>query len=393
MTRHTFDNPPSFEGIASEKWDLHKGKDILPLWVADMDFPAPPSVLDALERRIGRGVLGYTTVSAAYKQAVAGWMARRHGWQAQPEWVRFCPGVVVSLSVIVRACTQPGDAVVIQPPVYPPFRSVVEDNGRELVLNPLLRREDGRYEMNFAQLEEQLAEERVKLLILCSPHNPVGRVWTREELLRVAELCGRHGVLVVSDEIHADLVFEPGRFVPFASISEEAAALALVCTSPSKTFNIAGMNTSNMVIPNPQLRTAVTAELKRGALGSISALGHAAVIGAYEGGEDWLEEALAYIRANQQFLVEALGRSVPELSVAAPEGTYLLWLDCLGLGLADAELHRFFLEKARIQLSPGSSFVEGGAGFMRLNAACSRATAEEAARRIAAAVQELRASR
>ncbi|MGN7455686.1 MalY/PatB family protein [Paenibacillus pasadenensis] len=387
----TFDNPPSFEGIASEKWDLHKGKDILPMWVADMDYAAPPSVLDALARRIGRGVLGYTSVTPEYKQAVAGWMSRRHGWQAQPEWVRFCPGVVVSLSVIVRACTQPGDAVVIQPPVYPPFRSVVEDNGRELVLNPLLRGDDGRYEVNFAELEEQLAEERVKLLILCSPHNPVGRVWSREELLRLAELCARHGVLVASDEIHADLAYE--RFVPFASISEEAAALALLCTSPSKTFNIAGMNTSNMIIPNPQLRAAVTAELKRGALASLSALGHAAVLGAYNGGEEWLKEALAYIRGNQQYLAQELRRSAPEISASVPEGTYLLWLDCRGLGLAEPELHRFFLEKARIQLSPGSSFGEGGSGFMRLNAACSRATAEEAARRIAAAVQELRASR
>ncbi|QGG55229.1 MalY/PatB family protein [Paenibacillus sp. B01] len=387
----TFDNPPSFEGIASEKWDLHKGKDILPMWVADMDYAAPPSVLDALAQRIGRGVLGYTNLSPEYKQAVAGWMSRRHGWQAQPEWVRFCPGVVVSLSVIVRACTQPGDAVVIQPPVYPPFRSVVEDNGRELVLNPLLRGEDGRYEVNFAELEKRLAEERVKLLILCSPHNPVGRVWSREELLRLAELCARHGVLVASDEIHADLAYE--RFVPFASISEEAAALALICTSPSKTFNIAGMNTSNMIIPNPQLRAAVTAELKRGALASLSALGHAAVLGAYNGGEEWLEEALAYIRGNQQYLAQELRRSAPEISASVPEGTYLLWLDCRGLGLAEPELHRFFLEKARIQLSPGSSFGEGGSGFMRLNAACSRATAEEAARRIAAAVQELRASR
>ncbi|MCM3749185.1 pyridoxal phosphate-dependent aminotransferase [Paenibacillus pasadenensis] len=389
MTRHQFDTLPSFEGIASEKWEHHHGKDTLPMWVADMDFPAPPAVLHALEARIKRGVLGYTTISPQYKEAVAGWMSRRHGWTIDPSWLRFCPGVVVSLSVIIRACTSPGDGIVIQPPVYPPFHAVVEDNGRELVLNPLLRREDGTYGVNFAELEQQLSDEKVKMLILCHPHNPVGRVWSREELKRIAELCVRHNVLVVSDEIHADLVHE-GSFIPFASLSEEAAARSLVCTSPSKTFNIAGMNSSNIIIPDAKLRAAVTAELKRISVGSISALGHDAVIAAYEQSEQWIDEALVYIRGNMEHIVSELSRHAPEIRTVLPEGTYLLWLDCRGLGMDDRDLYRFFMDKALLQLSPGSAFGAGGSGFMRLNAACTRGTAEEAARRIVSALRELR---
>ncbi|SDS31121.1 cystathione beta-lyase [Paenibacillaceae bacterium GAS479] len=393
MTLHQFQQLPSFEGIASEKWELHRGKDILPMWVADMDFPAPPAVLTALEERIKHGVLGYTNITHAYKEAVTGWMNRRYGWQADPSWVRFCPGVVTSLSVILRACTSPGDRIVIQPPVYPPFHSVVKDNGRELVLNPLLRREDGSYEVNFSELEQQLADEQVRMLILCHPHNPVGRVWSRQELERIAELCIRYDVLVASDEIHGDLAHVQDAFIPFASLSDEVADRVLVCTSPSKTFNIAGMNTSNMIIPNEQLRSAVTAELRRSSVGSISALGHTAVIAAYNHGEEWLEDVLAHIRGNMKLIMNELALHAPEINVVHPEGTYLLWLDCRGLGLSDRELQQFFLERARLQLSAGSAFGEGGSGFMRLNAACSRKTAEEAARRIAAAVQELRAEK
>lgn len=385
-----FDQLHAFDSISSEKWGLHPGKDILPLWVADMDFAAPPAVLEALQQRLSQGVLGYTNISSAYKEAVAAWMGRRHGWEVDPRWIRFCPGVVTSLGVIIRACTSPGDRIVIQPPVYPPFHSIVSDNGRELALNPLLLDSDGTYRINFDELEEMTADGSVKMLILCHPHNPVGRVWSRAELDRLSELCLSRGILVVSDEIHGDLVHGEEAFVPYASLSAAAASRSVICTAPSKSFNIAGLNTSNIIVSDDGLRSQITEELRRCSLGSISVFGYAAAKAAYREGEEWLEEALAYIRSNLAYVASYIEEHIPEISVKLPEGTYLLWLDCSGLGMQDADLHRFFLDEARLQLSAGTAFGSGGAGHMRLNAACPRSILEEAMSRLDDAVRRLR---
>ena len=297
--------------------------------------------------------------------------------------------MVTSISAIIRACTSPGDRIVIQPPVYPPFHSVVENNGRELVTNPLLLQADGSYAINFEELEQLTADGSIRMLILCSPHNPVGRVWSRAELERLAELCIRRNILVISDEIHSDLTHEPGAFVPFASLSPEAASRALVCTAPSKTFNLAGMNTSNMIIPDDALRKAVTEELRRCSLTSLTALGHAATEAAYREGGEWLDAALTYIGQNLTYVIDYIHEHLPGIRVNRPEATYLLWLDCSGLGLSDDELHRFFLEEARLQLSAGSAFGIGGSGHMRLNAACPRSILVEAMSRLHKAIDSL----
>lgn len=377
---HKWDNVPAVFGVP----------DALPMWVADMDFAAPPAVLEALHRRVEHGVFGYTFPTESYQEAIAEWMQSRHGWSIQKDWIQFCPGVVPALSLIVDAYTEPGDQVVIQTPVYPPFHSVVKDQERELVLNPLIRGEDGDYEMDFEDLEKSLAGGRVKMLILCSPHNPVGRVWRREELERLADLCRQYDVLVVSDEIHADLIFEQGSHTPFAALSDDAASRSIICTAPSKTFNIAGMNTANMIIPNEQLRRTFRKVLNRYHIGSITPLGAVATEAAYREGGPWLDELLVYIRGNMELVANYIREHLPELSVALPEATYLLWIDFRSLGMEHDKLNRFLVEEAKLGLNSGATFGKDGEGFMRMNVACTRATVEEAMSRLHNAIRQWR---
>ncbi|GIP39495.1 cystathionine beta-lyase [Paenibacillus sp. J31TS4] len=378
-----------------EKWDgleqLFGAPDALPMWVADMDFAAPEPVLEALRAKIDHGVLGYTRRTDAYLEAVAGWMAERHGWPVEKEWIVFCPGVVPALNLIVQAFTEPGDKVVIQTPVYPPFYNVVKNHGRELVLNPL-RKNGDRYEMDLDDLESKL-DDKVKLLILCSPHNPVGRVWTREELERLAELSEKHGFLVASDEIHADLVYAPHTHTPFANISEWSKRRTIVCTAPSKTFNIAGLNTANMIIPDKELRDRFAREVAKYSLGSITPTGHAATIAAYREGGPWLDALLAYLQQNIDYALEVVAKELPELRAVKPEATYLLWLDCRGLGMSVKELNAFLLKEAKLALNNGAMFGTDGEGYVRMNLACSRATVKEGMNRLTAAVRALRQRR
>lgn len=392
-TQH-FDNPPKRLNTNSAKWDqlqkLFGTEDVLPLWVADMDFAAPQPVQEALKKSAEHGVVGYSFQSEAYYRALRNWMQNRHGWEIEDEWVVFTPGVVTALNFAVQTFTDHGDKVVIQTPVYPPFYSVVTGHGREVVENPLKQQENGEYVMDLEQLEQALSGENVKMLILCSPHNPVGRVWTREELERVDELCAKHNIIVVSDEIHGDLVFEPNQHIPYPMLSEQAKNRSIICTAPSKTFNIAGLNTSNVIIPNQELRDAFALKINNFGVGHISQFGAVATEAAYTQGEEWLEQCMRYMRANMEYVQQYIAEHLPEVSVYLPEATYLMWLDFRKLGMEQADLVSFLLHKARIALNDGRAFGTAGEGYMRLNVACSRKTLEEAMERLRAALEQRR---
>jgi len=376
------------------KWDLTDsffGEDrILPLWVADMDFPCPKPVVDALVARAQHGIYGYTMPSPAFYQSVVRWMQRRHGWKIAPEWICITPGVVPALNMLVRAFVAHGDKVLIQPPVYYPFYSAIENNGAELALNPLIY-EDGRYRMDLADLEAKCKDPKVKVAILCSPHNPVGRVWTPEELRRFGEICINNDVLVISDEIHADLIFKGHVFTPFAKVSEAFAQNSVTCTAPSKTFNLAGLQTSCIVIPNRDLRSTFERIVQSNGLVTIGTFGAVALQAAYDFGEEWLGQLLDYLQGNLEYLEQYVAESIPQLTVVRPEGTYLVWLDCRRLGLSKWELKQLMLEEARVYFDEGFVFGPEGEGFERVNIACPRAILAEALDRIRQAVERLSA--
>ncbi|MCQ4086486.1 MalY/PatB family protein [Saccharibacillus sp. JS10] len=382
---------------ASEKWDgrekIFGAPDALPLWVADMDFAAPQEVLDALQQRVTHGVFGYTFRTPQYFEAVVNWMQTRHNWSIESEWITFTPGVVPALAFAVEAFTKPGDKIAIQTPVYPPFYNVVRENGRQLVMNPLRVSEQGDYSMDFDDLESKLADD-VKMLILCSPHNPVGNIWSREDLAKLADICLKHEVLVIADEIHADLIFEAQSHIPFAAVSDAARDNCIVCTAPSKTFNLAGLSVSNIIIPNRKLRLTFERTVsKMHGLGSISTLGATATEAAYRHGGEWLDELLVYVRGNMEYVQAQIQEYLPELSVKLPEATYLLWIDFRGLNMNAKDLMQFLLHKAGLALNDGTMFGIEGAGYMRMNVACSRSVIEQAMEQLKAAVAELRSSK
>lgn len=394
--RFDFDKEIDRRGTNSEKYDfaaeLGKPADALPLWVADMDFQAPPAVQEALRGAVEHGIFGYSDAKPDYYEAVAAWFRDRHGWDTRPEWLVKTPGVVFALATAVRALTEPGDAVLIQPPVYYPFARVVRSNGRRLAESGLVYR-NGRYEIDFAEFEETLSRERVKLFILCSPHNPVCRVWTREELQRIGELCRKYDVYVVSDEIHCDFT-EPGHtHTVFTLACPELSDRAVICTAPSKTFNLAGLHTSNIWIPGEDTRRRFRDELTRCGAFSPNMLGLAAAKAAYEGGAAWLDECRTYIRGNLDYLRGFLAERLPEIRLVEPEGTYFAWLDCSGLGLSPEALNDLVLNKARVWLDEGSLFGESGGQFQRVVLACTRKTLHEALERIETAVVQRRSEK
>ena len=383
-------------GTGSLKWDfaVERGRpaSALPLWVADMDHATAPCVTSALLWRVRHGIFGYSEPDAAYDTALAGWFSRRYGWRIDPAWNVITPGVVPALALAVRALTAPGDAVVIEEPVYYPFREVVESAGRTVAAAPLTRDADGVYRRDTAALETTLERTGARLLLLCNPHNPVGRVWSSDELAELAEVTGRHGVVVVADEIHADLALPGRRTTPFASLGEEVAARTITCTSPSKAFNLAGLQVANILVPDPVLRARFRAELDAVGYSQPNALGLVACRAAYEGGDAWLDELREHIAAAHRHVVTRL-RAVPGVEAAPCEGTYLLWLDCTGLlaatGLEADELDDFILEEVGLWLDDGAIFGAGGRGFTRMNVACPRATLDEALDRLEAGVTAL----
>jgi cysteine-S-conjugate beta-lyase len=384
-----FDRIIERKDSGSAKWDdadaLFGAEDVLPMWVADMDFPAPQPVLDALHSRIGHGIFGYPASRRdAMLESVTGWLVRRHGWAVEPEWLATTSGVVSGIHLSVQSFTEPGDEVIIQPPVYHPFFDCVRNHGRILVENPLLP-ENGSYRFDLEDLERKARS--AKLLILCSPHNPVGRVWTREELEGVADIARRNKLLVVSDEIHGDLIFRPHRLIPFGSLANIPPEQVVTFAAPSKTFNLAGLAASIAIIPDPVLRQRFVSNQKTLGVGKSNFLGLVALEAAYRHGEPWLEELLTYLEENARHLAEYARREWPGIAVDIPEGTYLAWLDCRGLGMTEEELHDFFFKKARVALNRGSQFGREGCGFMRLNFGTPRALLDQGLERITQALK------
>lgn len=358
--------------------------DILPFWVADMDFRAPAPVIDALKVRAEHGIFGYTQVKDDYFTVLQNWFRTRHDWTAERRELILTPGVVFAIATAIRAFTIKGDAVLIQQPVYYPFANMIRQNERVIVDNPL-RLIEGRYEIDFADFEQKIIEHRVKLFILCSPHNPVGRVWTRAELEQIAAVCLRHNVIVVADEIHEEFVRPGFRHVPFASLSEEAAAITVTCTSPSKTFNLAGLQISNIFIRNTQLRRRFKEELGRTGYDEPNTLGLTGAKAAYEHGAEWLTQLLAYIEENHARTKSFLAAHLPKVQIIEPEGTYLLWLDFRAYGLSDEALNEKIIREAHLWLDDGPIFGAGGSGFQRINITCPWTTLETGLQNLAKA--------
>jgi cystathionine beta-lyase len=358
------------------------------MWVADMDFRSPPAVVEAIVNRAKQGIYGYTIRTPGYYDAIISWQQRRHNWQVEQEWLSSCPGIVAALSIIVSVFTQPGDKVLLQSPVYTPFYKVISENGREIVNNELVLR-DGKYRIDFDRLEEQL-RSGVKLMLLCSPHNPVGRVWQRDELMRLGELCLNYNTLVVSDEIHCDLVYPGQRHIPFASLSEEFAQNSITCIAPSKTFNLAGLQTSVIILPNRELRNRYNRALKARGLYPENFFGVTAVEAAYNHGEEWLEQLLRYLQGNLDFLTSYIAEHISEIKVIKPEGTYLVWLHCRALGMDANRIKQWMYHEAKVALIEGSSFGKNGEGFLRMNIACPRSVLAEALARIRQAAEKVR---
>ena len=388
--KYDFDRPLDRRNTCSLKWDYCERffgePDVIPMWVADMDFPAPPPVVEALTARAAHPAYGYALVPESFWAAITNWLKTRHGWEVKRDWLTRGPGVVPSLNFCVRALTQPGDGVVVQTPVYFPFFSAVEKNGRRLVRNSL-RYEDGRWTMDFDDLARKL-DDGARLLILCSPHNPVGRVWTREELAEVGRLCRERDVVIVSDEIHADIVFEPHVHVPFATLSPDLAERTITCWAPSKAFNVPGLNTSFVVAANRKLLDLYRLESQRAGLELGNIFGLAALEAAYTHGAEWLDEAVAYIAGNVDFTAEFVRARLPALDFVRPEGTFLALLDCRRLGLDEKALEEFFLRRAKVYFSAGSTFGDELTGFVRMNLACPRSTLRDALERIERALRE-----
>jgi len=369
--------------VIKKEW---KRTDLLPLWVADMDFRTPACVLNAIRERLDNGVMGYTCAPDSYFQSIVDWCYRRYGWSIPSESITYVPGIVPGVGMAIECFTNPGDKVMIQPPVYHPFRILSEKKGRQVVNNPLCY-ENGRYEMDFERMEKDI--QGCKLFILCNPHNPGGRVWTREELLRVADICHRHKVLVFSDEIHCDLTFKPYHHTPFASISEEARMNSVTFMSPSKAFNMAGLVSSHALIFNPELRECFKNYLDAGELNMGHVFSYLSVRAAYTQGESWLEAVLDYIKENILYIDSFLRNNLPVIKAVIPQASYLVFLDCCELHLSQPELNRFFIEKARLALNDGEIFGKEGIGFMRLNAASPRSVIEEAMNRLLQAYKQL----
>lgn len=381
-----FDTVIDRKNTKSLKYDfaVRRGKpaDVLPLWVADMDFKVSSYITDALEAMAQHGIFGYSESEDSYFEAVKGWLQRRHNWEVQENWLTKTPGIVFALAMAVRAYTEAGDSVLIQQPVYYPFKEVILDNHRKLIDNTLVQDKDGNYKIDFEDFERKIIEEKVKLFILCNPHNPVGRVWTKEELARLGDICLKHGVIVVSDEIHSDFVFEGEQHV-FATVKEELADHCIICTSPSKTFNIAGLQISNIFIPNRSLRTCFLKEVAAAGYSQVGLPGLVACEAAYRHGDEWLDAVLAYIKANAAFTREYLEKNLPKVKMVTLEGTYLVWLDFKEYGLSDAELDKRIIYEAGLWLDSGAVFGPCGEGFQRINIACPRATLEQALERLA----------
>ena len=384
--KYDFDTLVDRRNTCSVKWDYCES-DILPMWVADMDFESPREITDAITARAAHGVFGYTRTPDSYYQAIVDWMKEHHGWEIKRDWIVTTPGVLPALCFALSAYSEPGDKVIIQSPVYHPFRFVIERNRREPVENTMKLANDS-YEMDYENLES-LLDEKTKLLILCSPHNPVGRVWRKDELLKLAEICIEHGVLIVADEIHSDIIMKGHTHTPMATLSDEIADNVVTCMAASKTFNLAGLACSNIIISNERLYDKYKSTVGSLWVETPNMFGMIATQAGYTFGKPWLQQLLDYLKGNYDFLVSYLKEHMPHIKPFPLEGTYLVWLDFRELGLPDMEVRDILLKKAGVWLDYGPQFGAGGEGFQRMNIACPRKALEEGLSRIAGAFNAL----
>lgn len=386
---YNFDLEIDRSGTQSVKWNFikeHTGvEDALPLWVADMDFPVADEISEAIIKRASHPLYGYTTRPDSYYQAIIGWYSRRQDWVIEKKWITHSTGVINAIYTAVYALSETGDGVIIQTPVYHPFPKLILNTGRRIVENPLLY-SNGRYSINFEDLKQKIKNEKVKILLLCNPHNPVGRVYTAGELKAIGEICLENGVRVISDEVHGDLVFLGFRHIPFVVASPESLHTSVICTAPSKTFNLAGLSTSNIIIPDDELRLRFDQANEKVGMKTFNLFGSVACEAAYTHGEKWLEEVLTYINANRIFATDFLREALPCIRIVDPEGTYFLWVNLSQLGLSPVKLEKFLLQGARLWFNQGFTFGTGGDGFVRINLACRRALLEEACGRLVRAI-------
>jgi cystathionine beta-lyase len=390
--RWNFDEPSRREGTSCIKYDLRKETfgvaDVIPLWVADMDFNTPDFIINALSARLKHEIFGYSFRPEEYYSSIIDWTRKRHSWNLEREWICFSPGIVPALNICTLAFTSEGDSIIVQPPVYFPFFSAVELHGRKLIYNQLVESE-GDWEMDFDNLQKCIAPN-TKMIIISNPHNPVGRVWSPEELTELAEICLKNDILILSDEIHCDLILPGYRHTPVARLSEQFAEKTITCIAPSKTFNLAGLSTSSVIIPNPGLRKLFSMTMEKLHIGSGNIFGTEASVAAYTFGEEWLNELLLYLSGNADFVTEYCRNLIPEIIPVQPEATYLMWLDCRKFGMTGRELQSFFIRKACVGMNEGSTFGPGGEGFMRMNLACPRSTLVKAMEQIEDAVAGIR---
>lgn len=370
--KYNFDELIPRRNTHSYKWDSSEEEDIVPMWVADMDFRTAPSVIEALYRRAEQGVFGYAKVPQAYYDATLSWFHRRHNFTLNKDWLLFTTGVVPALSAIIKALTVPGDKVLVQTPVYNCFFSSIRNDGCEIIANQLLYK-NNTYTINFDDLEQKVSDPKVKLLLLCNPHNPVGRVWKKEELQRIGEICFKHNLIVISDEIHCDLVYKGNIHIPFASISEEFLQNSVTCIAPTKTFNLAGLQVANIVAKDDKIRNKINKSLNINEVCEINVFAIEALIAAYNDGEDWLEELKKYLYSNYIYVKNFFNNNLPQFSVLPLEGTYLVWINCSVLGISSSAIAEMLLKKEKLWINAGTIYGEAGEGFIRINIACPQA--------------------
>ncbi|MDY0097854.1 MAG: PatB family C-S lyase [Bacteroidales bacterium] len=387
-----FDEPVNRDGTNCVKYDLRNeifgNKDVIPMWVADMDFRCPDFIISAINERLKHEIFGYSFRPAEYFRSISRWLSDIHSWQIEDDWICFCPGVVPALNLCILSFTRPGDSIIVQPPVYPPFFPSVENHGRNLVMNPL-KETEGRWTMDFDSLSD-LISETTKMIIISNPHNPVGRAWNYEELKKLTDICLKNNILILSDEIHCDLVLPGNVHTNVAGISREVSDITVTCIAPSKTFNLAGLSTSSVIISNPVLRKYFNKTVERIHIGNGNVFGTVASIAAYTEGKEWRSEMLEYLSRNVLLTEEFLWKNIPEIIPVHPEATYMIWLDCRKLEMTPGKLQDFFVKKAGVGLNEGSTFGPGGDGFMRMNLATTRSVVLEALDRIAKAVCAIR---
>lgn len=377
---YDFDELINRRGTNSLKWDSAADPDVLPLWVADMDFRTAQPVIDALKHRVEHGIFGYTHVPDAFYESIIRWFARRHGWTMRREWMLYTSGVVPALSAVIKALTAPGDKVLVQTPVYNCFFSSIRNNGCTVEESPLIY-ENQTYRMDFDDLERRAADPRVKVMLLCNPHNPAGRVWTRDELARLGDICLRHGVTVVADEIHCELVMPGHAYTPYASVSEAMRHGSVTCLSPTKSFNMAGLQIAAIVSDDADVRSRIDRAININEVCDVNPFGIEATIAAYDEGEPWLLQLLDYLKGNYDFMCDYCREHLPEFPLTELEGTYLVWMDCHVLGQPSEELEERLVDESRLWLNAGTMYGAAGEGFMRWNIACPRARLAEALKR------------